>query len=107
MDAHVALGEALRRLGGPECSVRLFAHGSLQVKMYAPVGIDDQTPHKQDEIYLIARGTGTFTIDGKNVPFAPGDFLFAPAGVDHRFAKFTDDFATWVFFYGPDGGEGK
>jgi hypothetical protein len=23
----------------------------------------------------------------------------------HRFEEFTDDFYTWVIFYGPDGGE--
>jgi len=34
-----------------------------------------------------------------------GDVLFVAAGVEHRFSKFTDDFATWVFFYGPQGGE--
>ncbi len=105
MDEHVGLAEALQKLEGPERSVRLFAHGSLLVKLYGPVGIDDQTPHEQDEIYLIARGSGTFTIHGKSIAVGPGDFLFAPAGVEHRFAKFTDDFATWVFFYGPRGGE--
>ena len=36
---------------------------------------------------------------------APGDFLFVPAGVEHRFEGFTDDLAVWVVFYGPDGGE--
>lgn len=35
----------------------------------------------------------------------PGDLLFVPAGVVHRFEEFTDDFATWVMFYGPEGGE--
>ena len=28
------------------------------------------------------------------------------AGVEHRFEDFSADFATWVFFYGPEGGEG-
>jgi hypothetical protein len=27
------------------------------------------------------------------------------AGVQHRFEEFSDDFATWVIFYGPEGGE--
>ena len=37
--------------------------------------------------------------------FAPGDMLFVPAGTVHRFEDFSDDFATWVIFYGPEGGE--
>jgi hypothetical protein len=30
---------------------------------------------------------------------------FSPAGVPHLFEDFTDDFGTWVIFYGPEGGE--
>jgi mannose-6-phosphate isomerase-like protein (cupin superfamily) len=37
--------------------------------------------------------------------FGPGDVLFVPAGVEHRFEDFSDDFVTWVVFYGPEGGE--
>jgi mannose-6-phosphate isomerase-like protein (cupin superfamily) len=41
----------------------------------------------------------------KKVNFKAGDFLFVPAGIEHRFTNFTADFSTWVFFYGPKGGE--
>lgn len=27
------------------------------------------------------------------------------AGAEHRFVEFTPDFATWVVFWGPPGGE--
>ena len=37
----------------------------------------------------------------------PGDLLFVPAGVVHRFEEFTDDLAVWVIFYGPEGGEAR
>ena len=30
---------------------------------------------------------------------------FVPARVDHRFEEFTPDFAAWVVFWGPRGGE--
>jgi uncharacterized RmlC-like cupin family protein len=36
-----------------------------------------------------------------------GDVLFVRAGVKHKFENFSDDFATWVIFYGPEGGERK
>jgi len=39
------------------------------------------------------------------VTFGPGDALFVPAHTSHRFEDFSPDFATWVVFYGPDGGE--
>ena len=34
-----------------------------------------------------------------------GSFLCVPAGQIHRFEDFTSDFAVWVAFYGPEGGE--
>lgn len=86
-------------------SALLMAHGTMTLRHYKPQGIDAQTPHEQDEIYIVIAGTGRFSVDGKPVSFGPGDALFAAAGSDHRFLEFTDDFETWVIFYGPDGGE--
>jgi mannose-6-phosphate isomerase-like protein (cupin superfamily) len=83
----------------------VFKHGSLVVEMYKPDKIDKQKPHERDEIYVVASGTGTFINGERKWKFKPGDFLFVSAGVEHRFVDFTDDFATWVFFYGPIGGE--
>ncbi len=85
--------------------VVLFQRGSLKVEWYQPDEIDKQTPHLQDELYVIASGSGTFYNDGERTSFTAGDVLFVPAGNEHLFKNFTDDFATWVIFYGPDGGE--
>ena len=83
----------------------LMQHGSMKLRYYAPRGTDPQTPHDQDELYVIASGRGTFFVGGQQVPFGPGDVLFVAAKVEHRFEGFSDDFATWVVFYGPAGGE--
>ncbi len=40
-------------------------------------------------------------------PFRVGDVLIVPTGLVHRFENFSDDFATWVVFWGPKGGESK
>ena len=85
--------------------VTLFIHGSLQVEIYAPRGVDRQTPHSRDEIYVIISGSGTFVKGDERQRFGPGEVLFVPAGVVHRFEEFTEDFSTWVFFYGPAGGD--
>ena len=104
---HVTLKDALTRLPGSEGErfIKVFEHGTLEVEMYAPRGVDDQTPHRKDELYVVMQGAGTFLNDGRRHPFGPGDVLFVPAGVEHRFEEFTEDLAVWVIFYGPDGGE--
>jgi mannose-6-phosphate isomerase-like protein (cupin superfamily) len=86
-------------------SAFVFEHGSLQVKMYRPPGQDPQKPHTRDEVYVIAKGHGYFRNGDERHAFGPGDVLFVPAGVTHRFEDFSDDFCTWVIFYGPEGGE--
>ena len=85
--------------------IGLFSHGTLEVEIYKPDKIDNQHPHDKDELYVIISGSGNFYCDGETVPFKPGDFLFVPAHIEHRFIDFTSDFSTWVFFYGQKGGE--
>ena len=82
-----------------------FEHGTASVELFAPVGADTQTPHAQDELYIVHTGTSAFIKAGERVDVGAGDVLFVEAGVEHRFADFSDDFSTWVIFWGPDGGE--
>src|SRR5258708_21781712 len=104
--AKVALAEVLPRI--PTVGTRsaeAFRHGSLLVKVYAPRGHDPQTPHKQDEIYIVMTGSSRFVTGAESRSFGPGDMLFVAAGVPHRFEYFSDDLVLWVVFCGPDGGE--
>lgn len=85
--------------------VKLMQHGTMQIEYYAPDKIDHQTPHRQDELYVVASGESGFYRDGETTQCKKGDIIFVPAGMEHRFINFSNDFATWVIFYGPDGGE--
>jgi len=85
--------------------LKLFEHGTLVLEIYRPEKIDRQTPHTRDEVYIIISGSGEFQNGSERVQFSAGDFLFVPAGTEHRFENFTEDFSTWVLFYGPEGGE--
>ncbi|MFL5772039.1 MAG: cupin domain-containing protein [Flavisolibacter sp.] len=107
MKPKVTIEEAVQKLNQEESQrfTLLMEHGSMQLEYYAPRGSDPQTPHKKDELYLIVSGSGYFNRNGIREEFGWGDVLFVPAGMMHRFEDFTDDFATWVVFYGPDGGE--
>ncbi|MDB5373937.1 MAG: cupin [Belnapia sp.] len=97
---------AARALNEPgRLSARIFSHGTLEVRWYAPHGVDPQTPHTRDEAYVIASGEGHFRCEGVLTPCRTGDLVFAPAKAEHRFEGFSEDFATWVIFYGAEGGE--
>ena len=50
-------------------------------------------------------GSGTYVVGNERMTFGPGDFLFAPAGVVHRFEYSSRDLTAWVIFYGPEGGD--
>ena len=97
--------EAIKRSPAPLPSAAIFEHGTLQVKMYRPAKTDMQEPHDRDEAYFVASGSGWFVNGPERHPFNSGDMLFVPAAVIHHFEDFTDDFYTWVVFYGPEGGE--
>jgi mannose-6-phosphate isomerase-like protein (cupin superfamily) len=86
-------------------SAEILRHGSLEVRWYAPRGSDPQTPHERDELYVVAGGRAEFQRGAERVVVGPGDMLFVPAGMEHRFENMSADFGVWVAFYGPAGGE--
>src|SRR5574339_167129 len=104
---HVGLAEALTKGPPPSgnLAVPVFLHGSLVVELYTPVGHDPQKPHTRDEVYFVTRGSGFFFDGQQRHRVEVGSFLFVPAGQFHRFEEFSSDFAVWVAFYGPEGGE--
>jgi mannose-6-phosphate isomerase-like protein (cupin superfamily) len=83
-------------------------HGTMRVGVYAPrPPLDPQQPHEQDELYIVIGGSGTFVKGEDRRAFKAGDAIFVEAGVPHRFEGFGEDFATWVVFWGPPGGEAQ
>ncbi len=106
MDFKLSLEQAKESLNqSPKEFLKLMETGSMEVELYKPHQIDKQLPHNRDEIYIIAQGSGVFEINAEKTNFQKGDLLFVPSGAEHRFLNFTDDFYTWVIFYGPISGE--
>lgn len=105
--SHILLSKAVEKGPPPKgnLAVPVFSYGSMEAELYTPEEIDPQEPHVRDEIYVVARGKGEFFNGENNVKIQEGSFIFVPAGVEHRFENFSEDFAVWVFFYGPEGGE--
>lgn len=103
-DSKAALTEAIRNIPGSkgERFFQAMSKEGMTLFLYSPTGTDDQKPHKRDEIYIVARGSGRFFDGSKTYDFVAGDALYVPAGVEHRFESFSEDFLTWVVFYGKE-----
>lgn len=101
----ITFKKALASIAANERYSEVIRHGTMNAGMYAPHKTDDQEPHTQDELYVVVNGSGFFRIEDERRPFGPGDLLFVPAGVEHRFEDFTPDFAVWAIFWGVEGGE--
>ena len=87
MKIKATVEEVLSRIPGPvttewpmgERFAVALAHGTMSVEYYAPVGHDPQTPHEQDEVYFVHRGTGELVIEGERYPFKEATaFLYPP-----------------------------
>ena len=83
----------------------VLKHGTLDVVLGRPARPNVQTPHEQDEVYIVVRGQGVLIHDGERDAFESGDFLFVAAGIEHHFEDFSDDLLIWRVFYGKGGGE--
>lgn len=94
------LSDALRTSPSPNnLAAAIGKWGARDLEFYQPKGEDRQSPHDRDELYVIARGSGTFELEGRSLAFDAGDAIYVPAHVVHRFTRFSDDFASWVVFF--------
>ena len=100
-----SLDEAVAALDASRNFFYPLRHGSMRVGVYAPSGIDDQDPHEQDELYIVRRGTAEMVKGAERFAVKPDDLIFVEAGAAHRFEAMSEDFLTWVIFWGPRGGE--
>jgi mannose-6-phosphate isomerase-like protein (cupin superfamily) len=61
-------------------------------------GSDPQSPHTEDEIYIVTRGSATLWTPTAAASVTTGDVVFVPAGEEHRFVDVVEDFAVVVVF---------
>ena len=103
----IRLIDAEARIPGPagERAVLVLQRGTLDIKLSIPIPPNQQTPHEQDELYVVIRGRGVLVHGDQRHRFDSGDILFVAAGVEHHYEDFSDDLALWRIFYGRRGGE--
>ena len=74
----------------------------LEVGVYVLVAPepDRQSPHSDDELYLVLEGHGVLTVDGTDFELHEGNAVFVPAGADHRFTAY-EQLTVLVIFTRP------
>jgi mannose-6-phosphate isomerase-like protein (cupin superfamily) len=64
-----------------------------------PAGsIDPQSPHREDEVYVVTEGRATLMVNGRRTPVGPGSVAFVAAGDEHRFEAIIADLVAVVLF---------
>jgi mannose-6-phosphate isomerase-like protein (cupin superfamily) len=63
---------------------------------------DDQTPHKEDEVYVVTRGRAALEVEGRSHAVEVGSVAFVPARAEHRFVDIGEDLEVIVVFAPPE-----
>jgi oxalate decarboxylase/phosphoglucose isomerase-like protein (cupin superfamily) len=66
-------------------------------------GVDDQSPHTEDELYVCTSGRATLRTTSGDAPIEPGTVVYVPAGEEHRFVEVSEDLCLFVVFAPPEG----
>jgi mannose-6-phosphate isomerase-like protein (cupin superfamily) len=64
-------------------------------------GFDDQTPHTEDEIYVVTAGRARILTPSGSAEIGPGSVIYVPTAEEHRFVDVTEDIALVVVFAPP------
>jgi mannose-6-phosphate isomerase-like protein (cupin superfamily) len=63
---------------------------------------DPQSPHRQDEVYVVVSGRASLTVGLETTQVARGSVVYVPAGVAHKFHHISEDLRVLVVFSPPE-----
>jgi mannose-6-phosphate isomerase-like protein (cupin superfamily) len=68
-----------------------------------PAGdVDPQSPHDEDEIYVVMAGRAWITVGETERAVGPGDVIYVAATIPHRFHDISEDLEVVVVFAPPE-----
>ena|SRR5215212_675072 len=103
MKAFVLNGVADLRASRPY--LELVRENTMSVGLYVlkAGAVDAQSPHTEDEVYVVLAGAAQFTAANETRSVSFGDVIYVGAGVPHRFHDITDELRLIVVFAPPEG----
>jgi mannose-6-phosphate isomerase-like protein (cupin superfamily) len=91
LDARAAGGPPyLEFLRVPQLSAGLY--------VLAAGAVDGQSPHTEDELYLVLAGQATLQVGHAQRPVRPGSLVFVRAGERHAFHSIQEELRLLVVF---------
>lgn len=93
-----------RRAASGESYQEFLREESMSAGLYVlPAGAaDGQSPHSEDEVYVVLAGRSQFTSGGRTREVNEGDTIFVPAGEAHRFHEISAELRLIVVFAPPE-----
>ena len=100
MEAHSLAELRVAREAGGRLYHEFLRRPSMSAGYYRlPAGgVDPQSPHAEDEIYVILAGRARITVGEEERAVAAGDVVFVAATVPHRFHGISEDLEVVVVF---------
>ncbi|MCE7081465.1 cupin domain-containing protein [Streptomyces sp. ST2-7A] len=92
------------RLANDGAYLQFLRERNMSVGLYALNAgePDPQSPHREDEVYVVVSGRGSLTVGEETVQVGRGSVVYVPAGVPHRFHHITEDLRVLVVFSPPE-----
>lgn len=99
MSQVLQLSDVLQRLEGKRYHEFLCVPAMSAGVYVLPAGATDkQTPHQEDEIYYVVRGTAKMRLGGEERSVKSGDVIFVEKTLEHRFFDIAEELALLVIF---------
>jgi len=71
---------------------------SAGVYVLAVGSVDQQSPHREDELYYVVKGKGRMRAGSEDHWVGPGSLIYIGAEADHRFYDIEEELTVLVFF---------
>ena len=96
---------AARQAAGTKSYLEFLSSSSMSLGLYVlPAGGEDlQSPHGEDEVYVVTAGRARIRVGEEDRAVEPGSVVFVPARVPHRFHSIESDLSALVFFAPAEG----
>lgn len=93
--------DLVQKVAGREARYHEFIRRpSLSSAVYhLPIGCKDmQSPHLEDEIYVVIEGRARLRVDGDEQQVSPGSVLYVKANTSHSFFDIEEPLTVLAFF---------